>query len=195
MKTQIQRIQQHLGINADGIVGPQTLQAISTALGIITRHPIWPAQSEVRRGTSIFGAPGREENLVNILPPYTLYYEGKPVRSIRVHKLIATHVQQALREVLTHYGEQEIQRLGLNQYGGSYNCRPTATGKKLSMHAWGIALDFAPASNAYSCKAPRASLSHPDCAVWWQIWEQHGAVSLGRQRNYDWMHLQFAELG
>ncbi len=88
----------------------------------------------------------------------------------------------------------EIQRLGLDQYGGSYNFRPTATGRSLSMHAWGIALDFAPAANAYAFKSPRATLSHPDCEAWWRIWESHGAVSLGRERNYDWMHLQFAKL-
>ena len=193
MKTSIRRIQQHLGVSTDGIIGPQTLRAISQALGIPER-PIWPTQSEVRRGTSLFGAPGREESLVSILPAYPLYFEGKPVRSIRVHRAIAPHVQQSLAEVLQHYGQEEICRLGLDQYGGSYNYRPTSTGNALSMHAWGIALDFAPSSNGLHVQSPRASLSHPDCEAWWQIWEKHGAVSLGRERNYDWMHLQFARL-
>lgn len=193
MKTSIRLIQQHLGVSADGIIGPQTLRAITSALGI-REIPAWPTQAEVRRGDSIFGAPGREEELVNILPAYQLFYEGNPVRSIRVHRLIASHVQHALREVLEHYGAEEIRRLGLDQYGGSYNYRPTATGNSLSMHAWGIALDFAPRSNGLKMKSPRASLSHPDCVAWWEIWERHGATSLGRARNYDWMHLQFARL-
>ncbi|MBR3903856.1 MAG: M15 family metallopeptidase [Akkermansia sp.] len=193
MKTSIRLIQQHLGVNPDGIIGPQTLRAITTALGI-REIPTWPTQAEVRRGDSIFGAPGREEELVNILPAYQLFYEGSPVRSIRVHHLIASHVQQALREVLEHYGVDEIRRLGLDQYGGSYNYRPTTTGNALSMHAWGVALDFAPRSNGLKMKSPRATLSHPDCVAWWEIWERHGATSLGRARNYDWMHLQFARL-
>ena len=193
MKTTIRQIQQHLGVTADGIMGPQTLRAISAALGIKAR-PVWPGQAEVRSGRSLFGVPGCEENLQSILPAYPLYYEGKPVRSIRVHKCIAGHVKAALEEVLAHYGLEEIHRLGLDVYGGSYNNRPTASGKSISMHAWGIALDFAPRANAYALKAPRASLSHPDCVKWWQIWESHGAVSLGRERNYDWMHLQFATL-
>ena len=193
MKTSIRLIQQKLGISADGIIGPQTLRAISLALGV-HEVPSWPTQSEVRRGTSIFGAPGCEESLVSILPAYPLYFEGKQVRSIRVHRAIATHVQQALCEVLEHYGLGEIRRLGLDQYGGSYNYRPTSTGNSLSMHAWGIALDFAPRCNGLKVKSPRATLSHPDCEAWWQIWEKHGAVSLGRERNYDWMHLQFARL-
>ena len=193
MKTSIRRIQQHLGVSVDGIMGPCTLRAISSALGI-KDIPCWPSQAEVRRGNSMFGAPGREEVLVNVLPAYPLYYEGRAVRSVRVHKLIAPHVQQALRQVLEHYGAEEIHRLGLDQYGGSYNYRPTSGGNALSLHAWGIALDFAPASNGLKVKSPRASLSHPDCDAWWHIWESHGAVSLGRARNYDWMHVQFARL-
>jgi hypothetical protein len=193
MKTSIRRIQQHLGVPADGIIGPCTLRAISSALGI-REIPSWPSQAEVRRGSSVFGAPGREEELVSVLPAYPLYFEGRAVRSIRVHRLIAPHVQQALRQVLEHYGAEEIHRLGLDQYGGSYNYRPTSGGNALSMHAWGIALDFAPASNGLKVKSPRASLSHPDCDAWWDIWESHGAVSLGRARNYDWMHVQFARL-
>lgn len=193
MKTSIIRIQQHLGLAADGIIGPRTLRAICTALGLAD-SPAWPSQSSVRRGCSIFGAPGCEEALVSILPAYQLYYEGTPIRSIRVHRLIAAHVQQALQEVLAHYGEKEIRRLGLDQYGGSYNYRPTTSGNALSMHAWGIALDFAPRTNGYALRSPRATLSHPDCTAWWQIWERHGAVSMGRERNFDWMHLQFATL-
>ena len=193
MRTTIRNIQQHLGVAADGIMGPQTLRAIASALGV-RAIPRWPAQSEVRSGRSLFGSAGCEENLQSIIPAYQLYYEGKPVRSIRVHKCIASHVKDALAEVLAYYGPEEIHRLGLDLYGGSYNNRPTATGMALSMHAWGIALDFSPRANAYALKSPRASLSHPDCEKWWQIWEQHGAVSLGRERNFDWMHLQFATL-
>ena len=193
MKTTIRHIQEHLGIVADGIMGPQTLGAISSALGL-RQIPRWPTQAEVRSGSSCFGAAGCESNLQSIIPAYQLYYEGKPVRSIRVHKCIASHVHQAFAEVLAHYGLEEIHRLGLDIYGGSYNNRPTAAGTALSMHAWGIALDFAPRTNAYALKSPRASLSHPDCEKWWQIWENHGAVSLGRERNFDWMHLQFARL-
>ena len=193
MKNDIIAIQKKVGVEADGLMGPVTIRAIRDALGIVT-PPSWPSQTEVRQGRSIFGKPGNEADLLNLSPPYPLYYEGKKVNSIRVHRLIARHVQAALEEVLAHYGLREIQRLGLNQYGGSYNYRACSGGNSLSMHAWGIALDFAPAENALNCKAPRASLSHADCRHWWEIWESHGAVSMGRERDYDWMHLQFAGL-
>lgn len=192
MKRKIKLIQAAIGVQADGVIGPRTVEALMAALKL-EDVPQWPLQSEVRSGQSIFGAPG-DAALVSIVPPYPLLYEGKPVRSIRVHKLVAAHVQAALQEVLDHYGLEEIHRLGLDQYGGSFNFRATTTGQALSMHAWGIALDFAPATNAYNTRAPRATLSHPDCAAWWRIWEAHGAVSLGRERGLDWMHLQFARL-
>jgi len=193
MKTDIIAIQKHVGVEPDGIIGPRTVRAIHDKLGL-TRVPIWPTQAEVRRGTSIFGRAGCEADLVPLPPPYPLYYEGKAVRSIRVHRLIAKHVQEALAEVLAAYGQETIRQLGLDVYGGSYNYRATSSGAALSMHAWGIALDFSPTANALHYKAPRASLSHPDCNKWWEIWERHGAVSLGRECDYDWMHLQFARL-
>ena len=195
MKNDIACIQKKIGVTPDGIVGPQTVRALKQALGLpLSSTPIWPTQAEVRSGKSMFGAPGCEHELTALVPPYSLYFEGEQVRTIRVHRLIALHVKAALSEVLAHYGQAEIRRLGLDIYGGSYNYRSSTGSSALSMHAWGIALDFAPATNSYATRAPRATLSHPDCERWWQIWESHGATSLGRSRGYDWMHLQFARL-
>lgn len=194
MKERIKQIQRHVGVAADGIIGPRTVEALCSALSIPAPPPVWPSQSQVRSGNSCFGKPGNEQALTSIVPPYPLYYEGQQVRSIRVHALIASHVLQALREVLAYYGQEAIHRLGLDVYGGSYSYRTTSAGKSLSMHAWGIALDFAPEANAYSYRAPRATLSCEECRPWWEIWESHGATSLGRTCGYDWMHLQFANL-
>lgn len=220
MKDTIKKIQKHCDVTADGIFGSQTLQAVAEALntaatvravqhavnakvdGIVGKETVshiavWlglqmPSQSEVRSGRSVFGKAGDETNLVSIVPAYQLYFEGKPVKTIRVHKLIAQHVEEALLEVSEAYSQQEIKQLGLDDYSGSYNHRTTASGKSLSMHSWGIALDFAASKNAYHQTKRSASLAKPECEKWWEIWERHGAVSLGRQRDYDWMHLQFA---
>lgn len=194
MKQDIKEIQRAVGVEVDGIMGPKTLAAIKSALGVKEEKPmVWPTQKEVRSGKSIFGAPG-SINLVRITPPYQLWYDGGRVSTIAVHKVVAEHVQAALREVLEHYGLDRIRALGLDQYGGCYNYRKATAGSSLSMHAWGIALDFAPEANAYSTKAPEASLSAPECAAWWDIWERHGAISLGRACDKDWMHVQFARL-
>lgn len=207
MTETIKAIQKKVGVVADGVIGKKTIAAIAKALGVstgvststtttttTTTTTKFPTQAQVRAGKSIFGKAGDESNLVNITPPYQLYYCGKPVKTIRVHKLIANSVKNALNEILAHYGINEIKRLGLDQYSGSYNYRKSTGSTSLSMHAWGIALDFAADKNGMKTKKPQASLSHPDCEMWWKIWEKHGAVSLGRELGYDWMHLQFAKL-
>jgi hypothetical protein len=192
MKENIKRIQRKIGVAADGIVGPKTVAALMDALGVSAPVPVcWPSQREVRSGKSVFGAPGGSK-LVKVKPPYPLFYEGKPVEHIGVHEAVAEHVEAALREVLAVYGLERIKALGLDQYGGCYNYRSTTGGSSLSMHAWGIALDWCPERNAYKTKAPAASLSAADCVPWWEIWEKHGAVSMGRVYDKDWMHVQFA---
>lgn len=222
MKNTIKKIQKAVGVDADGVFGALTLQAVAEKLrcaatlrcvqhavgahvdGLLGKETVskiagvlgleWPTQAEVRSGKSIFGKAGDESNLVLVAPAYPLYFEGRLVKHVRVHKLIAEHVQAAFKEVLEAYGFEKIKELGLDQYDGSYNYRKSTGSASLSMHAWGIALDFAAEKNTYAMKKPNASLSKLDCEKWWQIWESHGAVSLGRSRDYDWMHLQFASL-
>ena len=196
MKERIKTIQNKLNVTADGIIGPVTLSAIEDALGIQPNVEVasMPTQAQVRSGKSVFGAPGVESNLVNITPAYQLYYEGTPVQTIRVHKCIADRVARVFQRVLEAYGSEKIRALGLDQYSGSYNYRSTSSGSSLSMHAWGIALDFDAEHNTYSMHRPDARLSGAEYETWWTIWEEEGGVSLGRERDYDWMHVQFATL-
>ena len=114
MTNTIKAVQKKLGVTVDGIAGKNTWAAIAKALGISTATTsanTLPTQAQVRKGTSIFGKAGDESNLVNIKPPYQLYYCGKPVPTIRVHKLIADRVQAALKEILAHYGIEKIKAL------------------------------------------------------------------------------------
>ena len=193
MKEKIKDIQRKLGVEADGVIGPVTVAAMMKELGLPEGGGQWPTQKEVRSGKSVFGAPG-SKRLVRIVPPYPLYYDGGKVSSLAVHELVADDVVEALQEVLDVYGYARIKELGLDQYGGCYNYRKTTGGSTLSMHAWGIALDFCPEGNGMHDRAPEASLSREECRAWWDIWERHGAVSMGRARGYDWMHVQFARL-
>ena len=196
MKEKIKLIQKKVGVAPDGVVGPQTVAALMAALDVVepVQMPAWvPTQKQVRTGKSLYGAPG-SKNLVRIVPPYPLYYDGAKVESIAVHELVAQHVLAALQEVLDVYGQPRIKELGLDQYGGCYNYRQTTGGSSLSMHAWGIALDFCPEGNEYAKRAPEASLSKPECAAWFDIWERHGATSMGRACGKDWMHVQFAKI-
>ena len=59
-----------------------------------------------------------------------------------------------------------------------------------STHAWGVAVDVDPERNQLRWDKSRAKLALPEYEPWWKIVESYGATSLGRRRNYDWMHFQ-----
>jgi hypothetical protein len=67
-------------------------------------------------------------------------------------------------------------------------------GNSYSMHSWGIAIDFDPERNRLNWNSGEARLAKPDCIPFWQAWEAEGWVSLGRTRDFDWMHVQAARL-
>ena len=67
-------------------------------------------------------------------------------------------------------------------------------GTRWSTHAWGIAIDYDPDRNQLKWGRDRAAFARPEYDAWWRLWEEEGWVSLGRTRNYDWMHVQAAKL-
>jgi len=194
MNATIRRIQKKLSLPPDGRLTPGLLNAIAHALNLSAEPPpLWPTSEAIRRGISCFGSPGNEGALIHLIPPYPLYRRGRRLPALRVHEKIAPHVLRALHDIRDHYGEERIHQLELDQCGDDYSYRLTADGRQLSLHAWGIALDFSPSANAPRLKAPRARLSCPEYRDWWDIWESHGALSRGRRTGSGWMHLQFTQ--
>ena len=63
-----------------------------------------------------------------------------------------------------------------------------------AMHSWGIAIDYDPDNNALHWGRDRASFALPAYDKWWDYWEAEGWVSLGRAKNFDWMHVQAARV-
>lgn len=153
----------------------------------------WPTETNLERR---FGPPC-EVPLVRVECPWELtidWNRAAKTRTISCHEVVADSLTRVLHRVFEHYGEEEIRRLGLYIYGGSYNCRRMRGGTSWSTHAWGIAIDWYPSRNKLKWGRDRASLAADDCLDWWRFWEEEGWVSLGRCRNYDWMHVQAAKL-
>ena len=92
----------------------------------------------------------------------------------------------------TDYAFQEIQRLRLDLWGGCLNVRTMRGGTRYSLHSWGIAVDYDPERNRLKWGRDRAAFAQPEYDPWWRLWEEEGWVSLGRHRNFDWMHIQAA---
>jgi hypothetical protein len=109
---------------------------------------------------------------------------------VKVHD----HLKRIWTRTLEHYGLEEIQRLRLNLFGGCLEVRKKRGGSGWSMHAYGIAWDVDPDRNALRMTRDDATLDGPEYDAFWQFVYDEGAISLGKERNFDWMHFQFARL-
>ena len=101
---------------------------------------------------------------------------------------------RVFEKVYKEYKDDGVEDLGINLFGGCYNCRPIRGGTRCSTHSWGIAIDFDPARNRLRWDHKRARLAKPDAQKFWEFWEAEGWLSLGRARDFDWMHVQAARL-
>ena len=216
-QTTIKNIQKKVCATADGIIGKNTLNSIISVLSkkptiknnidpLIQKYIDKPIkytevdyktslvkQSVLRGGNSAFGKAGCENMLVSVPVPanYPLKYDGKPVKSIRIHKLVADRLAAALQDIINHYGE-DIEKVapGACCYDGSYNFRQARTSSSQSVHSWGVAIDFDAGNNTMKMSAPKARLSQDIYRPFFDILEYHGFNSLGRRGDYDWMHVQ-----
>ena len=140
--------------------------------------------------TSCYGAPGT--GLVTVNLPYPLRLSWDMVTRItktQCHKRVAKSLLSVLDAVHAEYGSSVFE-LGLDLYGGGYANRAQLGGTKLSVHAWGAAFDFDPEHNELRMDSDEARFAEPQHQAWWALWEEAGWISLGRTKNYDWMHVQ-----
>lgn len=157
----------------------------------------WPRQTPDRGEIiAFFGKVGTRQ--VKLQLPYPLYFGPTKLATIGCHELVREPVRRILTNVFDHYGGEDVKRLRLDQFSGSLNVRKITGGSAWSMHAWGIAFDFDAAHNGYMqhCKTsvPKPTFCGPEYKFWIDAWEAEGAVSLGKSRDFDWMHFQFARL-
>jgi hypothetical protein len=210
----IQLACKNVGIDAgpiDGYWGPTTANALEEFLYYKeTNHlpPSWrPEEREVGNPHNWpkaytpefehFYGPLGDSPLVRISFPYPMKIAWNPSQkatSTRCHKMVADSANKVFKEVLKHYGQERISELRLDYFGGCYNKRAIRGGTKWSVHSWGIAFDFDPSKNQLKWGRDRASFANPEYDAWWQIWESEGWISLGRERNFDWMHVQAARI-
>lgn len=153
---------------------------------------IWPRQSEV---PAFYGRVGTNQTQIEI--PYDMYLAwdtGTRIKKMTLHKKVAPSALRVLQRVAEIYNQSERKDLGIDLFAGSLNVRKMRGGSNYSMHSWGIAIDFDSIRNQLNWKAPKARLSHSDAIPFWEAWESEGWLSLGRARNYDFMHVQAARL-
>lgn len=146
-----------------------------------------------------FGEPNEtgEGYLTYITLPYPMrlaWDKSRFVTRMSCHKLVADKFLAVFKEILEVYGQPKIQELGIDIYGGCFNFRKMRGGNEWSRHSWGIAIDLDPERNKLTETALTARFAKDDYKKMIDIFYKHGFVSLGREKNYDWMHFEYSQI-
>jgi hypothetical protein len=142
-----------------------------------------------------YGKPDDDgsDYLVTIALPYPMrlaWDTDTVVTKMRCHRLVANRFVAIFNDLLAHYGLAELKRLGIDLFGGCFSFRKMRGGNDYSRHSWGIAIDLDPARNGLKQSSKTAQFAKAEYKPMIDIFYKHGFVSLGRERNYDWMHFE-----
>jgi len=182
------------GLKPDGVVGPKTWKFVTNVSSNTPLSQKWPKQ-DYNSMVNFYGPVG--ENMTKLDVPYKLKLAWDPqttLSKISCHQKCAKAFYTVFENTLKTYGEKEINRLKLDVFGGCVNVRRMRGGTAWSIHSWGAAIDLDPDNNQLRWSRPKATFSKPEYNDFWKIVEAEGATSLGKARNFDWMHFQFAYL-
>ena len=142
----------------------------------------------------IYGKPNQQGSyLTTIKLPYPMRLAwdlNTSVTKMRCHKLIADDFINVFNDLLAHYGYDKIKELGIDLFGGCFNFRQMRGGSDYSRHSWGIAVDLDPARNLLKETSRTARFARTEYKPMIDIFYKHGFVSLGREKNYDYMHFE-----
>lgn len=194
----------------DGLVGPQTrfardayrhkqatgqpliLPERSVSPAAASGPSTWPRQADCE---AFYGKVG--ENQVVLTLPYAMKLAWDPnavVRRFTCHAKVHDAFLRVFQNTLAQYGTAKIHDLRLDLFGGCLNVRKMRGGTDWSMHSWGIAVDLDPDHNQLNMNHTVAGFARSDYDPFWKIVEAEGLLSLGRARDFDWMHFQAARL-
>ncbi|MCZ6673243.1 MAG: M15 family peptidase [Verrucomicrobia bacterium] len=210
----IQLLAQEKGIESckvDGYWGPQTSFAFESLQHVQDHNEEperwrpedlpdanpndWPKQTPEAELIRYYGQVESNQTKIDLPYPHKLSWQtSRVINRFSCHERVHDGLKKVLTRVRDHYGLDEIKRLRLDLWGGCLNVRKMRGGNRYSMHSWGIALDYDPTRNQLKWGRDKASFAKPEYNKWWEIWEEEGWVSLGRLRNFDWMHVQAAKL-
>lgn len=144
------------------------------------------------------------QNIIRVIPPpgWQLYYQDDSgpvaVSGIRLHRKLEDNFRSVLSSVWSHAkGEiggqasddevrQWLHERQLDQHAGGFNFRPIAGTNRLSLHSYGIAIDWDADHN------PQGGPSRTLPTWWYDIWHAHGWSDGRHFSNPDPMHVQFA---
>lgn len=144
-----------------------------------------------------YGKPNQQGTYLvtlNLPYPMRLAWDKKTkVTKMRCHKLVSANFELVFKELLHYYGYEKIVELGIDLFGGCFNFRAMRGGSEYSRHSWGIAIDLDPERNLLKESSKNARFARKEYEPMIGIFEKYGFISLGKEKNYDWMHFEIKE--
>jgi hypothetical protein len=192
------------GLSADGKVGQLTWGALFGEAMPARTDPVlvpaapsasagpWPLQKDCM---TFYGGVGLHQKRLALPYPMKLAWDRRTsISSILVHEKVHDSAGRCFAKIAATFNVGDRKELGIDIFSGGLNVRKMRGGSSYSMHSWGIAIDFDDTRNQLKWDHTKARLARPDAIPFWEIWEAEGWVSLGRARDFDWMHVQAARL-
>lgn len=159
----------------------------------------WPMQGDC---DAFYGNPrGRDgrasgvwekTHLTRIAPPFAMTFAGRPIRTVTVHRKCAESLSRVLSAIWDSSGRdpKRLDEWGAPVFGGSYAYRVMRGGARLSMHAYGCAIDLDPVRNGFHDETPHFALAPAVVKAFEdEGWEWGGRW---KGRACDGMHFQAA---
>lgn len=211
LKERTKLAQRHLTSNGfplgevDGVWGKRSEEAWRQYKGINIDESKTFDEFEIPNGNltamvKAYGEACTEANLVRFELPYPMklaWELGQTVTSSRCHKHVREPLVNALTEIFNVYGMAKIQELGLDKFGGIYNCRKVRGGSSPSKHSWGVAIDLNPNENSNNTpwvdgkQGDEGHAAMPLEVI--EIFEKHGFLSGARAWGRDAMHFELTK--
>jgi hypothetical protein len=167
----------------------------------------WPLQKDCKtfygdpdpNGDGVPDRGWESGNLARVIPPWRMclaWDTTKVPKYILIHERCAQSLERVLNKIWDEVGrsQDQIDRLGLDRYGGAYNFRMKRGGHSLSMHSYACAIDLDPARNPMG--RPWAPLAGGMSMLAVSAFEAEGWTFGGRWQHgeCDPMHFQAARV-
>jgi hypothetical protein len=162
--------------------------------GSVSPMTNWPKDNQEARN-AFYGDPAKgqiDAQLVKVVPPFKMYYDKKPIKSIMFHKKCAGALLAAFNEIWDYYGHDQakIDEIGVSDYAGAYNHRLVrGSTTKWSNHAYGAAIDLNADENGLNQKG---NMPQPVIDAFTRQGAMWGGWYKGR---LDPMHFEFVDNG
>jgi hypothetical protein len=150
----------------------------------------WPKQNYASM-VAYYGNVGKNQTQLILPYPMRLAWDtSKTVTKITCHAKVHDSLEKILSEIFDFYKKDlnAVKTDRMDLFGGCLNVRKVRGGNSWSIHSWGSAIDLDPEHNTMAMHRDKASMR--DEII--DIFEKEGWVSMGRSKNYDFMHFQAA---